>query len=175
MGDPLALLVTVTLPERFPLVEGLKVTPKTSCCPAVSVTGVPALLKLNPVPLSVICEIVTLAFPELVIVMFLVEDEPAFTLPNERLELLNVKVLVAATPVPLKDIDVGDVGALLTTVTAPVESPAEEGENCTLKLLVCPALILNGRASVPVLNPLPDTLTWLIVSVPVPLFFNWML
>ena len=128
-GEPVAVLVTVTVPEALPADVGLKITPKANCCPAVNVTGVPAPLRLNPVPLSAICEIVTLEFPELVTVTLCVEEEPVFTLPNPRLELLNDSVLVAAIAVPLKASAVGELGALLTMLTVPLPVPADVGAN----------------------------------------------
>lgn len=45
-GDPVALLVTVTVPGALPAVVGLKITLKVSFCPADSPTGVPAPLRL---------------------------------------------------------------------------------------------------------------------------------
>ena len=127
---------------------------------------------MKPAPLSAIWETVTFAFPVLVTVTVCVDVEPVFTLPKERLVLLNESVCVAATPVPLSRMtDVAGV-ALLTTFTLPLADPAAVGANCTLKLADCPALSERGKDSALVVKPLPVTLTCVIVRVPVPLFDN---
>jgi len=43
--------------------------------------------------------------------------------------VLNVRVCVAATPVPLKATSAGELGALLTIVTLPLAFPAVVGAN----------------------------------------------
>lgn len=169
-GEPVAVLVTVTVPVSLPAAVGLKITPNVIACPAVKVTGAPAPLNVNPAPLSVTEDTVTLAFPEFVRVTFWVEDDPAFTFPKPRLVVLNVSVCVAATPVPLKATTAGEFGALLTIVTLPLSAPAEVGANCTLKFVDWPAFRLKGSARVPVVKPVPATPTCVTVKVPVPLF-----
>ena len=170
VGEPVALLVTVTLPVSPPAAVGEKTTPKLRRCPAESVTGAPAPLRVNPAPLSVMLEMVTLLFPLFVTVTVCVDDAPEFTLPNARLVLLKESVCDAATPVPVSAIEVGELGALLTIVTAPLTAPADAGENTMLKLVDRLAAREIGKESEPVLNPLPLALTCDIVNVPVPLF-----
>ena len=128
-GEPLAVLATVTVPVSLPAALGLKTTPNVNACPAVSVTGADAPLRLNPVPLSLICETVTFAFPEFVTLTFCVAEDPSFTLPNPIFVVLNVSNSVAATPVPLRPITEGEFGALLTMVTLPEAAPADVGAN----------------------------------------------
>jgi len=171
-GEPVALLVTVTVPLLEPAAVGEYSTLKVRLCPTASVTGVPAPLSAKPDPVSVMLEIVTLALPVLLTVTVCVEDDPAFTFPNERLFELNESVCVAPTPVPLNGIDVGEFAALLTTDTEPLTVPDEAGEKTTLKFVDWLAASEIGNESVLVLKPLPVTLTWLIVSVPVPLFVS---
>lgn len=125
----------MTLPLSAPAAVGENTTPNVRLCPAVSVTGVPAPLRVKPVPVSVMLEIVTLEFPVFVTVTFCVEEEPAFTFPNVRLVELNDRVWEAATPVPLKAIVAGELGALLTIDTVPLAVPAEAGEKLILKLV----------------------------------------
>jgi len=134
-GEPAALLATVTVPLSEPAAVGENTTLKVRFCPAVSVTGVPAPLRMKPDPVSVMLEMVTLEFPVLVTVTVRVKDEPAFTLPNARLVVLNESVWVAATPVPLRAMAAGELGALLTTDTEPLTVPAEAGEKTILKLV----------------------------------------
>lgn len=95
-----------------------------------------------------------------------------FTFPKPTLVVLNVSVCVAATPVPVKATIAGEFGALLTMVTLPLSVPAEVGENCTLKLVDWPAFRLKGSARVPVVKPVPATLTCVTVRDPVPLFVS---
>jgi hypothetical protein len=45
-GEPVALLVTVTLPGKLPVVVGLKITLSVVLCVGVSVTGVLAPLRV---------------------------------------------------------------------------------------------------------------------------------
>ncbi|HEY4978236.1 MAG TPA: hypothetical protein VII25_03640, partial [Candidatus Acidoferrum sp.] len=164
------MLTIETFPLSDPADGGLNCTVMVNACEADNVTGVPAPLKLYPVPLMLICEIVTLAFPVLVIVTFCCAELPVFTLPKLRLVELSEIVAVAAIPVPLKATVLGEVGALLTSETLPVTAPADCGANCTLKLLDAPGLIDSGRLNELVENPLPVALTCVIVSTPVPLF-----
>jgi len=116
-----------------------------------------------------ICEIVTFAFPVLVIVRLCCAELPVVTLPKLKLDELSEIVATDAIPVPLKLTELGELGALLTSETLPVTLPADCGPNCTLKVLAAPGLIESGRASELVVNPLPDTLTCVTVSTAVPL------
>lgn len=159
LGEPEALLVTLTEPTSLPAAFGVKITSKVIFCPELRVTGVPAPVRLKPLPVALICDTVTPAFPELVTVTLCVAEDPALTLPNARLVLLNVNVCVTATPVPLSPIVAGEFGALLTTLTVPVTAPAAAGLNCTLKVLVCPDASVTGSVSVPRVNPVPVTPT----------------
>jgi hypothetical protein len=173
-GDPVALLATVTLPLSLPAAVGLKTTLKVKVWFGARVTGVLDPVILKPVPLWLICEICTLPLPVLVIVTGSVEELPVLTFPKARLVVLYDKVSVCATPVPLSGTVAGEFGALLTIDKLPVAAPAEAGRNCTLKLLDCPAAREIGRLSELVLKPLPATLTWVTLSVPVPLLVTWM-
>jgi hypothetical protein len=64
----------------------------------------------------------------------------------------------------------GEFGALLTSEMVPVALPTVVGANCTVKVEVCPALIVNGVASPEIENPVPDALAWEIVRLAVPEF-----
>ena len=92
VGDPVALLVTVTVPLRAPAVIGENTTLNVIRCAAASVTGVLAPLSAKPVPVSVMPEIVTLELPVFEIVTLCVEDTPVFTLPKDRLVALKDSV-----------------------------------------------------------------------------------
>ena len=49
-GEPLALLVRVTLPVTFPVPVGANFTENELFCPGVKVSGVERPLRLNPAP-----------------------------------------------------------------------------------------------------------------------------
>jgi hypothetical protein len=172
VGEPVALLVTVTVPVSVAAVVGLNTTLNVIVWFGVSVTGVFAPVKLKPVPFSLIWVICTFPLPVFVAVTGSVDELPVFTFPKFRLVVLNDSVSDCATPVPLSGIVAGEFGALLTTLTLPLAAPAEAGENCTLKLLDCPAAREIGRVRELVLKPVPLAVTPVIVSVAVPLLVN---
>ena len=172
-GEPVALLVTFTVPLALPVDVGLKATLKVKLCEGVRVTGTLAPLSVNAVALMLICEIWTLEFPVLVIVTVCVAELPVFTFPNPMLVVLNESVCVAVVPVPLNGNAAGEFGALLTIETLPVTAPAEAGKYCTLNVLEAPGLSDTGKLSPLVLKPLPATPTWLIVNTPVPLLLTF--
>jgi hypothetical protein len=142
-GDPAALLVTLTLPFKVPVVVGSKITPNVRLCEGFRVAGV-APLSAYPVPLTVIEEICTLELPVFVIVSFCVDDDPVFTLPNPILAELNESVRVGATPVPLNATVAGEFGALLTTLTVPDRLPAVVGAKVALKATLAPGATVLG-------------------------------
>src|SRR5215469_4980465 len=134
-GEPLALLVTVTVPMAFPAAVGLKTTLKVRLCVGAKVAGVPAPLRLNPVPAAEMLETVTSAFPVLVTVTDCVADAPVLTLPKLKLLVLNDSTWVDATPEALKPITEGLFSALLTIDTLPLAEPVDAGANCTLNVV----------------------------------------
>ena len=61
---------------------------------------------------------------------------------------------------PLKAIEIGEFGALLTTCTIPEALPLVVGAKTTLNVLFAPALIVIGKPLMPLrLKPVPLTLT----------------
>jgi hypothetical protein len=173
-GDPLALLATVTLPVTLPAEMGLNNTPNVKACVDDNVTGVPAPLSAKPVPLLEICEMVTFELPTLVTVTLCEAELPSFTLPKLTLLVLNERVCDAAVPVPVSEITAGEPGALLTKEALPLAAPADDGANCRLKLLDCPAFREMGRVAPLLLKPLPATLICEMVSTPVPELVTFM-
>lgn len=63
------MLVIETLPVADPLEPGANFTENVVLCPALIVAGVVTPLKLKPVPVTLMAEIVTLDVPELLSVM----------------------------------------------------------------------------------------------------------
>ena len=90
LGEPDAVLVTVTEPLSLPAAPGLKITLNVILCPGLRVTGVFAAVKVNAAPFSLMLETVTFEFPELVTVTLCVAEDPAFTFPKEMLVVLKV-------------------------------------------------------------------------------------
>ena len=171
-GDPLALLLIVTLPLSLPAVAGLNCTPIVNAWEGDNVTGVPAPLSVNPVPAMLIPEIVTFAFPVSVIVTICVAELPVFKLPKLSAVVLSEIVVEAAIPLPLSATVLGEFGALLTIESPPLELPVACGANCTLNVLVAPGFRESGRLTVLLVNPLPVTPNCVTVNSPVPLLLN---
>src|SRR5882724_11435849 len=86
----LPLEVMLTLPLTPPVTVGANCTEKEVLWPALRVSGNDRPLRLNPAPLAVAAEIVTLVPPELVRVSFRVFELPTSTLPKLRLVGLAV-------------------------------------------------------------------------------------
>jgi len=171
-GEFVALLVTVTVPANVPVALGANFTLSDVDCPGERVSGTVGLVRVKPAPLSVICEIVTLEFPVLETDTFSVALEPVFTLPKPKDVEEAESCKVEATPVPLRAMEVGAFGALLTRVRLPEKVPAEAGANPTLKEEAPPGAMERGRASPDKVYPLPVNEAWVTFSVEEPGFCN---
>ena len=165
-GEFGALLVIEMLPVTLPAVVGENSTVNVGLCPALIVNGVDKPLRLNPVPVMLAAEIVTLE----VSVSVTVCDPllPTKTLP--KLTLVGLAASVARTPVPLKAIVAGDPEALLVTVMLPVALPADVGANVTVKVAFVPALIVAGTEKPLTLNPGPVMAASVTLSAALPVF-----
>src|SRR6266446_3760320 len=136
-GELVALLDTEILPFALPAVVGVNITLSLAVWLGVSV--VPALtpLALNSAPETVALEMVTFELPVLVIVTVCAAEEVSVaTLPKLRLVGLMPRVKVAATPVPLRPTEVGEVGALLTIEILSDAEPTTVGRKATV-IVVC--------------------------------------
>jgi len=169
-GEFVALLTTVTLPDRLPAEAGENVTVKDVDCPAARLSGKEMLLTLKPAPLSRTCEMETLEFPVLVTVKLCVELVPVVRLPKlseaDEAESCNV----AAMPVPLIGTTRGEFGVLLISVMLPDAAPAEVGAKPTLNVEEPPAGMERGRVSPLEVNPVPEREAWVTLSAAVPGF-----
>lgn len=135
------LLMIARLPLTLPADDGANTTLKVLLCPAVRVKGKLRPLTLNPAPVAVACEIVTLEPPELVTVSDRVELLPICTLPKLRLEGFAVSD-PAATPVPERGRFKVGFEASLRMAMLPVTGPCglrREGDVkvCTLARSQC--------------------------------------
>ena len=93
---------------------------------------------------------------------------PTLTLPKLSDDGLNERVLVAATPVPLRPITVAGVAALLVRLMLPVALPAVCGANCTLKVLLWAAGMVSGVVIPLTVKPVPVALICEIFRSAVP-------
>ena len=91
-----------------------------------------------------------------------------FTLPKTTADGLADSVVVVATPVPLTATVDGEFEAFVVKLTMPLVLPAAIGANCTLKVLFCPAAIVNGVVTPVTLTPAPVELNCEIVRLAVP-------
>src|SRR5436309_12583344 len=99
----------------------------------------------------------TLELPVLLSVTVCVPLLPRFRFPKSKLVELAVSCNVAATPVALTAMVVGEAGASLAKDTLAVTPAALAGENARLKLPLCPGVRAKGRAKPVIVKPLPET------------------
>jgi hypothetical protein len=143
-GEFVALLDTVTLPVEVPTAVGAKTTLKVADWVGVKTVPEATPLTLNSPPGALTVEIVTFEFPVFVNDTVCVVLLPTVTLLKFRLVELAVKVKVAATPVPVKLMAVGELGALLTIDILPDAAPTTVGRKATVIVAFAPALRFKG-------------------------------
>jgi len=168
VGELVALLATLTLPVRLPAEAGAKVALRVTAWLGAKVVPEVTPLALKPAPETVKLERVTFEFPVLVKLALSKLLLPKFTLPKPRLVGFAVSRKVAVTPVPLRAIIRGELGALLTSETVPVTLPAALGLKATLNVALLPAAMVSGTVMPVRLKPLPDTVAWEIVTLALP-------
>jgi len=135
LGEFVALLAIVTDPLTPPVLFGAKTTPISAVCPGAIVVPLTPLFTLNPVPVVLICDTVTLEFPMFAMATPSVLVFPTISFPKFRLVADREMLLVATAPLPLNaNVNVGFV-ALLLTVMLPVTLAVDVGVNATVKLL----------------------------------------
>ena len=115
-GELVALLLTATLPEKFPAVVGANVTLKEADCPAARVTGSAEPAALNPAPLMLICETDTLELPVFVKVTLCIPLVPVVMLPKLSEEGEAVSCVTGDAPMPASVTRSGELLVLLTRV-----------------------------------------------------------
>lgn len=91
---------------------------------------------------------------------------PTTTFP--KLALLGVTESCGCTPVPDSAMVVGELVALLNTVTLPVKPPEVAGPKITLNVALCPAVNVSGGVRPLVPKPAPETLTWDMLTLEFP-------
>jgi len=93
---------------------------------------------------------------------------PGCTLPKLRLDGFAVR-LPGTTPVPEREMLSVGLEALLVREREPLAAPADCGANTTLKLgLLWPGAKVRGRFKPFMVNPLPVTAAWVMVTLEPP-------
>jgi len=172
-GEFVALLTRDTVPLTLPVAFGANTTFNSAVCPAANVVPATPLVTLNPVPLTLIAEIVRLEFPVFFTATCTGLDPPMTSLPKFRLLVPSEMVRVALPPVPLNaNVYVGLVVALLLIVTLPITLLEVVGLNPTVKLEICAAASVSGSEIPLSLKPVPLTVALEIVTLDPPVFFS---
>src|SRR5205807_633615 len=166
LGELGALLMRETLPDTLPVAVGANCTLKVLDCPAARVSGKVSPLMLKPAPVKLPCAMVKLALPELVKVTFCSSVVRRGGL--QKLTLGGVTESCGCTPVPLRAMVLGELGALLTSERLPDTLPVAVGANCTLKVLDCPGGTVSGNVGPLMLKPAPVTGPCAMVKLALP-------
>jgi hypothetical protein len=140
----LALFVIPRLPVALPPDVGAKATLNVTLCPAARLRGGVMPLKLNSVPLALICEMVRDEPPEFVSVSESEALVPAGTLPKIRLAGLAAS-WPGVVPVPASGTLREGFDALEVTVRPPLMLAADVGKNATVKLTLWPGFKVTGK------------------------------
>jgi len=146
--------ITEMLPLALPGEVGEKTVPKVKLCPGIKVRGRFKPVMLNPEPVMLAWEMVTLEPPELVRVSDRVELRPTCRLPKLMLEGLALTA-PAVAPAPESETRSVEFDALLLTERYPLAAPPDWGANVTLKVALRPAARVAGNPLT--LNPEPLT------------------
>jgi hypothetical protein len=169
-GELGALLMSATEPVTLPAALGAKTTLNVALEPVGIVSGMLRPVMLKPVPVTVACEITTLAVPPFVRLivcelLFPVETFPKATVPGTAPSC-------AWIPVPLKAIVNGELGALLEIAMLPVLEPVVVGANCALNETLSPAAIVAGNVRPLIPKALPETAARFTAMLLVLVFVN---
>jgi hypothetical protein len=139
-GD--ALVRSVIDPLEALAEVGVNTALKFRLAPAAIVVEAESPLMLNPEPVTLTCENVSVAVPLFVSVIGCELLSPTMTLP--KLTLAGLAEISACAPVPLNASTVGDPDALLVIDTLPGALPVAVGANVTVKVLLASGLIVAG-------------------------------
>ena len=120
-----ALLMSVMLPEAVPAEAGAKPMVNAEEPPAGTESGRTSPEDVNPVPAREAWVTFSVAVPAFRMVSDCVPVAPTRMLPKLTLE--GVTEICGCVPAPLKEIVVGELVAVLTTLILPVTAPAVAG------------------------------------------------
>jgi hypothetical protein len=164
IGEPDALLNTERLPVNVPAAVGANFTINVTLWPAARVIGRVIPVKVNPLPLIVACEMVTLA----VLAVNITGSEtllPTVKLAKFSDALSAASVPTGATPVPLTATFEGELFASLKIVRVPVTGPDTVGVNFTMNDALWPTVRVSGRAGPVSVNPEPAMLACEMITL----------
>jgi len=128
-----ALLTTVTVPLNVPMVFGANAMFMIADCPAATVAPLIPPVTLNPEPLMLTPEIVTLELPLLISVTASVVLPPTVSLPKFRFDVEEVRPPVDPEPEPLRLTATSVLPLLFFKVSVPVTVPDAVGLKPTAK------------------------------------------
>ena len=169
-GEFVALLTTVTVPEKPPDETGRNVSSRVADCPGVRMSPAETPLVEYPVPETPTFEMVTFEFPALVSVTPSMLLFPIATEPKFKVEVDIVSSALAAIPVPLTVTMSGVAEASLTIETPPESAPADLGANITSREARLPGAIVSGNETPVTVTPAAVALALLIVMLVGPSF-----
>jgi hypothetical protein len=173
-GEPLALSVIVSVPVRFPVAVGVKVTEMAHVAPVATLLPHVCVSAKSPDVLMDVME--SAAVPEFVSVMVCATlVEPSVCEAKVRLVGESVTAGAATAggvPVPLKATVCGESPALSVIVSVPVRLPAAVGVKVTEMVHVAPVATLLSHVCGSAKSP--DALIDVIASAAVPEFVSVM-
>ncbi len=157
-SEPLLVAAIEMLPVMLLIVVGANCAVKLALFPASKVKGRVMPLTLKPVPVALMAVTFSLAVPEFVTVTTCFPELPTAMPPNETgLGFTDNEAEPAAAPCPASEIDIGELGALLTREIEPATLDVAVGLKTALNVTDPPAWIVSGAASPVVLKAVPVT------------------
>jgi hypothetical protein len=171
VGAEVALLATVIVPLGLPATAGAKSTLSVADWPGARTRPELTPLVVNAALVELTPEIVMFEFPLSVRVTLKDLLLPALTLPKLKLVGFAPSTCVAARPVPLRAIAVGEPRAFVLSEMPPETLPEEVGAKTTLNVALLPAEIVCGEKP-GMVNPAPVTPPCEIVRLALPAFFS---
>jgi len=169
-GELSVLLTSVRLPERLLAEVGAKLTMKVAELPGATESGSVSPEKLKPVPTSDAWVTLRFAVPGLLMTSVWVLVTPTVTSP--KLTLAGITEICGCTPLPLSEIVVGELVALLAKLRLPVALPAEAGAKLTLSERLWPAVRVTAPVKPLTVNPAPVMATCERLTLAVPVFVS---
>jgi len=169
-GELSVLFNSVRLPERLLAEAGVKLTVKVEETPGGTESGSVSPEKLKPVPTSDAWVTLRFAVPGLLMTSVWVLVTPTVTLP--KLTLAGITEICGCTALPLREIVVGELVALLAKLRLPVALPAVAGAKLTLSERLWPAASVTVPVKPLTVNPVPVMATCETLTLAVPVFVS---
>ena len=164
------LFTKVRLPDRLLAEAGVKLTVKAEEPPGGTESGGVSPEKLKPVPTSDAWVTLSVAVPGLLMASIWVLVTPTVTLP--KLTLAGITEICGCTPLPLSEIVVGELVALLIKLRLPVALPAVAGAKLTVSEKLWPTARFTAPVKPLTVNPEPVMATCERLTLAVPVFVS---